>query len=96
METKDINEMVLLNDGPGDEKRVRSILTDWGMDKSAIGRMLDEHRETQARVHQVSKEQLGKVCPTVVSHVSHATPGSPISNSRRQNCLNGKEPQSYA
>ena len=72
MEKEDINETELFNDRLGDEKRIRSILTDWGMDGSAIGRMLDEHQERQASARHVSEEQTGKVCPAVGSPVSDA------------------------
>ena len=34
---------VLLNDQPGDEKRVRAILADWGMETAAIRRLMKTH-----------------------------------------------------
>jgi hypothetical protein len=35
--------VVLLNDQPGDEKRVRAILADWGMETAAIRRVMKIH-----------------------------------------------------
>ena len=61
MGKKEINETALFSDRLGDEKKIRSILTDWGMDKSAIGRMLDNHREKQASGRPMSKEQNTKL-----------------------------------
>jgi hypothetical protein len=51
------SEVTLQSDRLGSEKKIQAVLTDWGMDKAAIGRMLNEHRTRQAgaREHTIGK-----------------------------------------
>ena len=63
------SEVTLQNDRLGSEKKIQAVLTDWGMDKAAIRRMLGEHRTRQA----IARGQtIGKANPPLGVHVTHA------------------------
>jgi hypothetical protein len=76
------NVTVLPGERLGDEKKIRAILTEWGMDQAAIKRMLTEHRAQQASVRQVSEE--ATVGPALKSRGSHARVMSSNSYSREE------------
>ena len=72
------SEVTLQSDRLGSEKKIQAVLTDWGMDKAAIRRMLDEHRTRQASMRG---QTIGKANTPLGVHVIH-TPVTSSSPSR--------------
>jgi hypothetical protein len=73
------SEVALHSERLGSVKEIQAVLTDWGMDKAAIGRILDEHRTRQASMR---KAAVVKVNPTPGRRIGHAPVISSYSPSR--------------
>jgi DNA-directed RNA polymerase subunit N (RpoN/RPB10) len=62
-------EVTLESDRLGSEEKIQAVLTDWGMDKRAIRRMLDEHRTRQVSARG---QTIGPANISLAIHVNHA------------------------
>jgi len=70
-EDKANDKMLLLNDAPGDENRVRAVLADWGMDEPTMRRVMKVHRECVRNQGKRKGTPYRRVSPLAADTVSH-------------------------
>lgn len=69
-------EMLLDSDRLADEKRLEAVLSDWGVERTAIARILKEHRARQFR-EQNLQSALALTCPLVATSANYINQTGP-------------------